>query len=140
MEVHTLQNLLPDKMVNLIVKELDERNTGQGTFNALRIIQSIQESNIDLKRSLLQTLGSSSNTSNKNLQNIINATILNPGQSSTNNNSQGSEIDVQLTRKYDGVWAHCWDCNLHPVPHTFTFSKNQTLLRLWLSWHLSDIS
>ena len=122
-EVHTLQKTLPDKMMNLIVKENDDRNLGQGTFNASHIIQSIQESNFDLKQSLLQTFGSSLDTNNKNLQNIINATILNPGQSSTNNNSQGSENDIQLICKDDGVWAHYWDCNLHPVPCTFIFSK-----------------
>ena len=64
---------------------------------------------------------------------------MNPGQSSPNNNSQGSENDVQLISKDDGVWAHYLDGNLHPVPHTCIFSKNQTLLR-WLSWHLPDIS
>ena len=67
-------------MMNLIVKGLDDRNMGQGTLNASHIIQSIQKSNIDLKQSLLQTLGRSSNRNNKNLQNIINATILNPEQ------------------------------------------------------------
>ena len=55
---------------------------------------------------------------------MINATILILGQSSTNNNSQESEIDVQLKGKDDGVWAHYWDGNLHPVPCTFTFAKN----------------
>ena len=45
-----------------------------------------------------------------------------------------------MISKDDGVWEHYWDSNLHPVPRTFTFSKNQTLLRLWLSWHLPDIS
>ena len=33
MEVHTLQKTLPDKMMSLIVKELDDRNKGRGTFN-----------------------------------------------------------------------------------------------------------
>ena len=87
LEVHTLQKMLPDKMMKLIVKELDDRNMGLGTFNTSLIIQSIQESNIDFKQSLLQTLGSSSNKSSKNLQNNINAIILNLGQSSRNNNS-----------------------------------------------------
>ena len=53
-----------------------------------------------------------------------NATILNPGQSSTNNNSQESEIDLQLLSKDEGVWTQYWDGNLHPIPHTFTFSRN----------------
>ena len=67
MEVHTLLKMLPDKMMNLIVKEFDDKNIGQGTFNASHIIQSIKESNIVIKQSLLQTLGSSPNIINKNL-------------------------------------------------------------------------
>ena len=45
-----------------------------------------------------------------------------------------------MISKDDCVWAYYWDGNLHPIPCTFTFSKNQTLLRLWLNWHLPDIS
>ena len=53
MEVHTLQQMLPDEIMNLVVNELDNRNMVQGTFNISRFIQSNQESSIDLKRSLL---------------------------------------------------------------------------------------
>ena len=75
----------------------------------------------------LQTLDSSSNTNNKNLLNIINATILNPGQSSINKYSKERENDVQLISKDDGFfWEHYWDRNLHPVLRTYTLSKNQT--------------
>ena len=94
LEVHTLQKMLPDKMMNPIEKEFHDRNMGQESFNASRIIHSSQESNIDLKISILQILSISSNRNNKNLQNITNATILNPGKSSTNNNSKESENDV----------------------------------------------
>ena len=45
-----------------------------------------------------------------------------------------------MINKDDDIWAHYWDGNLNPVPCTFTFSNNQTLLRLWLSWHLPDVS
>ena len=123
MEVHTLQKVLRDKMMNLIVKELDERNMGQGPFNSSHIIQSIHESNINLKQSLLQTLGNSSNRNNKNLQDIINATVLNPEQSYSKNNSEESENDVQLMRKNDGVWAHDWDGNLHPLLCTLILDR-----------------
>ena len=75
----------------------------------------------------LQTLDSSSNTNNKNLLNIINATILNPGQSSINKYSKERENDVQLINKDDGFFLeHYWDRNLHPVLRTYTLSKNQT--------------
>ena len=66
MEVHTHQKRLPDNMMNL--KELDDRNMSKGTFNVSCVIQSIQESKIYFKQSLLQTFGSSSSRNNKNLQ------------------------------------------------------------------------
>ena len=104
MEVHTLQNTdVTWQNDDFIVKELDDRNMGQGNFNASCIIQSIHESNIDLKRPLLQTVGRSSNANKKNFKNIINATTLNPEQSSTNNNSQKSESEIQLICKDDGA-------------------------------------
>ena len=40
-------------MMNMLVKELDEKNMGQGGINTSRIIQSIQQPNIDLKQSFL---------------------------------------------------------------------------------------
>ena len=136
-----MQKALPDKMMNMIVKELDDRNMGQGSFNASRIIQSIEKSNKDLKQSLLRHIGKSTNTSsNSSMESIINSTVLNPGHTSRTNIEHESEHEVQLISKDDGVWAHYWDGHLHPIPSSFVFPKNQTLLRLWLSWHLPDIS
>ena len=65
MEVHKIQKMLPDQMMNMIIKELDERNMGECSFNASRIIQSIEKSNNDLKQSLIQHLGNS--TANKSV-------------------------------------------------------------------------
>ena len=141
MEVHAMQKALPDKMMNMIDKELDDRNMGQGSFDASRIIQSIEKSNKDLKQSLLRHIGKTTNTSShSSLESIINSTVLNPGHTTRLNVDQESEHEVQLISKDDGVWAHYWDGHLHPIPSSFVFPKNQTLLRLWLSWHLPDIS
>ena len=75
-----MQIALLDQMINLIIKELDERNMGNGSFNSSHIIQSIQQSNTEYKQSLLHHLCGSSNTTNTDsLQNIINQTILNSG-------------------------------------------------------------
>ena len=43
MEVHIMRKNLPDQMMNMIIKELDKRNMGEGSFNASHIIQSIEE-------------------------------------------------------------------------------------------------
>ena len=43
--------------------------------------------------------------------------------------NNGQQNEVQLIRKDDGVWAYHWDGHLNPIPRSFVFSKNQTLLR-----------
>ena len=48
MEVYAMQKALPDQMMNLIIKKLDERNMGNSFYNALCITQSIQQSNTEL--------------------------------------------------------------------------------------------
>ena len=73
MKVHKMQKKQPDQRMNMIFKELDERNIGGGSFNVSHIIQSIKKSNNDLKQSLIQHLGSSTTNRNANiLQRIIN--------------------------------------------------------------------
>ena len=41
-----MQKGLPDNMMNAIIKELDERNTGNGSFNASHVMQLIQTQNL----------------------------------------------------------------------------------------------
>ena len=119
-------------MMNLIRNEFDERNVGNGSLKASRIMQSTQQSNTELKQSLLHHLFGSSNTTNTDsLQNIINQTILNPGSQTMTESNNGQQNKVHLISKDDGVWAHYWDGHLHPIPRSFVCSKNQTLLRLW---------
>ena len=67
-------------MTNMIMKELDNRNMGVGSFNASCIIQTIQKSTNSLKQCLIQHLGKP--TANRNTdfsQRIINQTVLHPG-------------------------------------------------------------
>ena len=45
-----MQKVLTDQMMNLIIKELHERNMGNGSLHASRIIQSIEQSNKGLKQ------------------------------------------------------------------------------------------
>ena len=80
---------------------------GNSSFNASCIIQSIKQSNKELKQSLLHHLCGSSNITNvTSLQNIINQTILNPGTQAMTENKNGQQNTVQLISKDDGVWAH----------------------------------
>ena len=66
-------------MMNMIIKVLEDM--GEGSFNASRILQSIEKSNNDLKQSLMKHLGNSTAKRNADLiQRIINQTVLNPGQ------------------------------------------------------------
>ena len=46
-----MQTKPPDQIIDMIIKELYERNMGKGSFNTSRIIQSIEKSNDDLKQS-----------------------------------------------------------------------------------------
>ena len=67
-------------MMNMIIKELEERNMGEASCNASHIIQSVQKSNNELKQILIQYLGNSVANRNADLsQGIINQTVLNPG-------------------------------------------------------------
>ena len=97
-----MQKALPDKMMDSIIKELDERNMGNGSFNAFCITQSIQQSNIELKQSLLHHLCGSNKTTNiDSLQNIINQTMLNPGSQAMTENNNEQQNKVQLISKDD---------------------------------------
>ena len=104
---------------------------GDASFNVSHIIQSIQQSNPELKQSILHYIYGSSNTINTDsLQNIINQTILNPDTQKMMESNNGQENEVKLISNDDGVWAHYWDGHLHPIPGSFLFPKSQTLLRL----------
>ena len=52
MEIHTMQRKLPDAMMDLFIRELDERNMGGG-MNASRIVDAIQRSSEDIKNLLI---------------------------------------------------------------------------------------
>ena len=59
--------------MNMNIKELDNKNMGEGPFNASRIIQSIEKSNNHLKQLFIQHLGNPTANRNANVsQRIIN--------------------------------------------------------------------
>ena len=87
---------------------------GNASFNASRILQSFQQSNTELKQSLLHHLCWSNNTTNNDsLQNIINQTVLNPDIQAMTEHNNGQQNAVQRISKDDGVYAHYWDGHLH---------------------------
>ena len=47
-----MQKKLPDQMMNMIIKNVDKRNTRGGSFNASQIIQSIERSDNNHKQLL----------------------------------------------------------------------------------------
>ena len=121
-EVHKMQTKLPDQMMDIIIKELDERNMGEGLFNVSRIIQSIEKSNSDLKLSLMQHLGNSTaNRSADSSQRIINQTALNPGRTLRSEAQESDSNDVKLKSEIDSIWAYYWGGHLYPIPHPFFF-------------------
>ena len=67
--------------MNMIIKKLDYRNMGEGSFNASCVIQVIEKSKNDLNQPLIQHLGHSTENKNADLsQRIINPTVLNLGR------------------------------------------------------------
>ena len=66
--------------MNIIIKELDDRNVGEDSFNASRIIQSIEKSNNNFKQSFIQHFGNLRANRNADLSQIINQTVMNPDQ------------------------------------------------------------
>ena len=65
---------------------------------------------------------------------------MNPGQTLRTDSQRIGYNDVKLISDTDGIWAHYWGGHLYPIPYFFIFPKNQPLLRLWLRWHLPDIT
>ena len=43
-------------------------------------------------------------------------------------NSSSSKYSDKVS-EIDDVWAHCRSGHLYPIPYTFVFPKNQTLLK-----------
>ena len=104
---------------------------GEGSYNASRIIQSIEKQNNDGNQSLMQHLGNSTAKRNANIsQRIINQTVLNPGRTLGSEPWEIDSNDIKLISEIDGIWAHYWGGHLYSIPHSFYFPKNQPLL--WL--------
>ena len=65
---------------------------------------------------------------------------MNPGRALRSEPRGRDSNDVKVISEIVGIWAHYWGDHLCPISYSFFFPKNQPLLRLWLSWHLSDIT
>ena len=125
-----MQTKLLYQTMDMIIKKLDERNKGKGSFNAPRIIQSIEKSNNDLKQSLMQHLGNSTANRNVNLsQRFFNQTVLNPGWTLKSEAQESNSNEVKLISEIVDIWAHYWGGHPYPTPHSFFFTKYQTLLQ-----------
>ena len=135
MEIHTMQKSLPDVMLSKFITEMDERNIGGGSINASRIINLIEKSNKELKQAFVSRLSRNSNRPNVGLEYAL--------DNITNSNSNTTELtpmlEIPIVSKEDGVWAHYWGNEMHPLPECFTFPKNKILCSLWQSWHIPDV-
>ena len=149
MEIHTMQRKLPDAMMDLFIRELDERNMGGG-MNASRIVDAIQRSSEDMKNSLIRHMEQMQGGTRDRMRNRPNdeassslGFVQNAIQATMNNDfTPGdtiAEVNIPLISEEDGIWGHYWDGEVHGVPYNFNFSANKTLLSLWHSWHLPDV-
>ena len=140
MEIYEMQKALPEEMLKRFVEELDQRNIGNGSVNANRIIERIEQSNQDLKESLLHHLGDPKPQENEEAL-VINEAVLNSnGNDSSLRTSEHRPASVPLLSSADGVWAHFWGGKVRALPFDFRFPKRQTLYSLWMNWHLPNIS
>ena len=140
MEIYEMQKALPEEMLKRFVQELDQRNIGNGSVNANRIIERIEQSNQDLKESLLHHLGDPKPKEHDEAL-VINEAVLNSnGNDSSSRTSEHRPASVPLLSSADGVWAHFWGGKVRALPYDFRFPKRQTLYSLWMNWHLPNIS
>ena len=142
MEIHTMQRALPDKMMGMFIKELDERNMGGG-MNASRILDAIAQSNEDLKKSLMEYVEKRTGVPNDESRSSASSSLFHLAAQATMRDSD-AELATEGTKptlmsEKHGVWAHFWEGKVNCLPRYFTFPSNRTLLSLWHSWHLPDI-
>ena len=136
-----MQTALPEKMVDFLVQELDDRIMGNGV-NASRIMQSIAQSNKDLKESILQHISTSPVSTNDevHMNYLVRNTVMNPTTYTPRRLDELQENDITLISRETGVWSHFWNGDIHKIPRSFDFPKHKTLLSLWISWHLPDVT
>ena len=119
MEIYEMQKALPGEMLKRFVEELDQRNIGNGSLNANRIIESIQQSHMDLKESILEHLGDPKPRSQEEAM-VINQAVLNSNDNgSSSGTPNNNPTTVPLLSSADGVWAHFWGGKLRALPNDF---------------------
>ena len=91
-------------MVNLLVQELDDRSMGNGV-NTSRIMQSIAQSNKDLKESILQHISTSpvSNNDEGHMNYLVRNTAINSTTYTPRRLDDLQENDITLISRETGV-------------------------------------
>ena len=138
MELTEMQKALPQIMLQKFIAELDECNMGGG-LNAQRILDGIKQSNDELKQILLNKFGSQQHSIASGPSGVVQNTFLNTGTTLTNP-SMVNTNDVPLLNSDNGIWGHYWENKIRLLPQSFRFPPKKTLLSLWLSWHVPDVS
>ena len=137
-ELAEVQKALPEKMLQKFIVELDQRNIG-GSLNAQRILDGIKQSNDELKNLLMSSLGSQHHSSRHDPAAIIQATMLNTDTQEQTDITPVTR-EIPLLSSEDGIWGHYWDNKVRVLPELFRFPPKKSLLSLWLSWHVPDVS
>ena len=137
-ELTEIQKALPEQMLEKFIAELDQRNIG-GSLNAQRILDGIKQSNDELKNLLTSRFVSHMNQSQDDPTAIIQATMLNTGPPAQMPATSITR-DIPLLSSEDGIWGHYWNNKVCVLPETFRFPPKKSLLSLWLSWHVPDVS
>ena len=89
-----------------------------------------------MKQAFVSRLSRNSNQSNVGLEYVL--------DNITNSNRNTTELtpmlEIPIVSRENGVWAHYWGNEMHPLPECFTFPKHKTLIGLWQSWHIPDVT
>jgi len=147
-EIHTMQRTLPDRILALFIKELDEWNMGGG-MNPNRLVDAIEKSNQELKNNLIdyvkksgigdRMVGVRNEPNDETTEARCNFTSVFYNHAVGVPNAEGSAGAPIISREH-GIWGHFWKGRVNCLPENFVFPSNKTLLSLWHSWHLPDLS
>ena len=109
-------------------------------LNAQRILDGIKQSNDELKQILITKFGSQHQSLANEPTGVVHNTFLNTGTSTMTRPTTVNTQDVPLLSSDDGIWGHFWGNKIRLLPESFVFPHKKTLLSLWLSWHVPDVS
>ena len=137
-EVHTMQHALPETISNKFMEELDKRNLGSSSeLISQRVMNRVEEIGKELKNALAGVRLDDSKASDVEESQVV------VTEACFNTHTLHPESKVTkpvLLFPEKGIWSHFWGGRLRQVPEDFRFEKGKTLLSLWLSWHVPDIT